>query len=509
MFVIFVPKLIDMPALRPLFMFTLLGLMIPSLLPAEHYFHFTGDARTAYEKVIELRFGEAYALLAKVRLQEPDNLIVHHIENYIDFFKLYTNENEAEYRRLKIKRDQRLETIVEKGNPGSPYYRFVQADIRLQWALVRLRFEDYLGAFTEVSKAYKLLKENEALYPGFMPNKKDLGILHAMVGTIPDSYKWGVKLLGGLEGTIEEGRREVETVLRYAEANDFVFEKETRVLYALLLLHLENKGDTAWQAVNKAGLSPRQSPLESFVMAHVAMRTGRNDQAIEILQLYPKDKSYYRFPYLDYMLGLAKLRRLDGDAGSYFMAYLRNYDGRNFIKETYQKLGWQALINGDEEGYKRHMLNCIAHGQAVAGGDKNAQQEAESGLVPDLDLLRARLLFDGGYFRKGYQLLSGQPAAHFSGAYELEYYYRLGRLLHGMEQYSEALRHYRMTLEKGAGSPLFYACNAALQMGIIYESQGKRAEARTAYERCLSLKPAEYRVGLHQKAKAGLSRLQQ
>lgn len=494
---------------RWLHLFTVLILIVPSGLSAGKYFHFTTDARSAYEKAIDLRFGEAYALLAKVRLQEPDNLIVHHIENYIDFFKLYITEDEEAYKRLKVKRDRRLETIVNHGNPASPYYRFVQADIRLQWALVRLRFEDYLGAFTEVSKAYKLLKENEALYPAFMPNKKDLGILHAMVGTIPDSYKWGVKLLGGLEGTIERGRREVEQVLEYAKNHDFVFEEETRVLHAMLLLHLENKGDAAWQTVNKADLSPRESPLHCFVMAHVAMRTGRNDQAIELLKLFPRNGAYFDFPYLDYMLGLAKLRRLDPDAAPYFKAYLSAHRGRNFIKEAYQKLAWQALINGNRAGYKRHMLNCIAHGYAVAGGDKNAQQEAESGIVPRLDLLKARLLFDGGYLQEGFRLLADQSAADFSGAYELEYYYRLGRLLHGMERYAEALNYYQLVLEKGAGSPLFYACNAALQMGIIYEGQGQRALARAAYERCLSLKPEEYRVGLHQKAKTGLARLQQ
>ncbi|NRA47601.1 MAG: tetratricopeptide repeat protein [Phaeodactylibacter sp.] len=497
-----------MYAPRP-FLLVLLILLLPASMMAGKYFHFTTDARTAYDKATALRFGEAYALLAKVRLQEPDNLIVHHIENYIDFFKLYISENEEEYKKLKARRDLRLETIERSGNPSDPYYRFVQADIRLQWALIRLRFEDYIGAFTEVSKAYKLLRENEALFPHFMPNKKDLGILHAMVGTIPDSYKWGVKLLGGLEGTIEEGRREVEAVLEYAEHHDFVFEKETKVLYSLLMLHLENKGDDAWRAINQTGLTPRESPLHCFIMAHVAMRTGRNDQAIELLQLFPKGGGFYKFPYLDYMLGLAKLRRLDTDAAPFFQSYLQFYNGRNFIKETYQKLGWQALVNGDETAYRRHMLNCIAHGYAVAGGDKNAQQEAESGVVPNLDLLRARLLFDGGYFQQGYEMLANKGEASFKGVHELEYFYRLGRLLHGMEDYPKALSHYRSTIERGADSPSFYACNSALQMGIIYEAQDERNKARKAYERCLSLKPEEYRVGLHQKAKAGLARLGQ
>lgn len=484
----------------------LLAISLPCRASAK-YFHFSTDARSAYAKVTSLRFGEAYALLAQLRLKEPDNLIVHHIENYIDFFTLYINEDESEYKALKARRDQRLDLIKHTGDQQSPYYRFIQADIRLQWALARLRFEDYFGAFTEVSKAHKLLQENDELFPDFLPNKKDLGILHAMVGTIPDNYKWGIKLLGGLEGTIEQGRREIEQVLAKAKGQDFIFEQETQVLYAFLLLHLENQEDEAWKAVANAKLDPRGNPLHCFVMANIAMRSGRNDKAISLLKDRPQGRAYADFPYLDYMLGLAKLRRLDHDAGPYFERYLTQYQGRNFIKEAYQKLAWQSLVKGDEAGYRRHIKSCLQKGYAIAGGDKSAEREALSGQLPELHLLKARLLFDGSYFEQGYQLLSAKPADYFSGARQLEYHYRLGRLLHGMKRYPQAMEQYRFTLEKGSGSPLFYACNAALQIGIIHERHQRMGEARQAYEQCLNLKPEEYRLGLHQKAKAGLARI--
>ncbi len=494
----------------PLVLSLALLLLTPLSGHADSYKHFrySPDARSAYQKVTQLRFGEAYMLLAQIRMNDPDNLIVHHIENYIDFFTLYIDEKDADYERLKKKRDWRLDKIKQTGDPASPYYLFVQADIRLQWALARLRFDDYLGAFTEVSKAYKLLRENETLFPDFMPNKKDLGILHAMVGTIPDSYRWGVKLLGGLEGTIEEGRKEIEEVLRYAGRNDeFLFAQETAVLYAFLLLHLENEETAAWKAISNAGLQPAQNPLHCFVMANIAMRTGQNDAAIKLLRQRPKGTAYHNFPYLEYMLGLAKLRRLDDDAAPHFKAYLQQYTGRNFIKEAYQKLGWQALINGNRAAYFQYMGECLMKGEDKAGGDKHAQEEAASGTPPNLSLLKARLLFDGGYYHDGYELLVRQSAHRFSGEHELEYYYRLGRLLHGMKRYDEALQRYQVTIDKGADSPRFFACNAALQMGAIYEKQGQKPQARQAYERCLSLKPEEYRTGLHQKAKAGLTRL--
>lgn len=499
--------------IRTVFLFFWLSFTMALVLPTASnatgkYFRYSPDARRAYVKATQLRFGEAYVLLAQIRMRDPDNLIVHHVENYIDFFKLYISEEEALYDQLKDKRDRRLEKIKTSGDPSSPYYLFIQADIRLQWALARLRFEDYLGAFAEVSKAHRLLKQNEARFPDFMPNKKDLGILHAMVGTIPDGYKWGVKLLGGLEGTITEGKREIEQVLAYAKRKgDFLFEQETAVLYAFLLLHLANDGQAAWQAINKAGLSPTTNPLHCFVMANIAMRTGKNDAAIPLLQERPKSSAYYSFPYLDYMLGLAKLRRLDTDAAAHFRQYLDTYSGRNFIKEAYQKLAWQALIKGDVAGYHRLMQQCLTQGADEAGGDKHALNEAQAGTPPDIHLLKARLLFDGGYYHKGYHLLMRQSAHRFQGEHELEYHYRLGRLLHGMKRHNEAIKRYEKTVALGADSPRFFACNAALQVGTIYEEQGQADKARSAYERCMTIKPDEYRVSLHQKAKSGLARL--
>ena len=50
----------------------------------------------------------------------------------------------------------------------------------------KLKFEEYFTAFNEVSKAYKLLTENQYRHPSFVANKKSLGILHAIIGTIPD-----------------------------------------------------------------------------------------------------------------------------------------------------------------------------------------------------------------------------------------------------------------------------------------------------------------------------------
>lgn len=477
-------------------------------LPARH-FHYTPSAREAYEQVLSLRFEEAKATIAQVRRRDPDNLVVYHIENYIDFFSIYIGESEAEFQRLKANRDLRLAQIAS-GDPASPYYLYVQADIRLQWALARLKFGEYLHAFTEVSKAYKLLKANQEKFPEFIPNYKDLGILHAMVGTIPDGYKWGVKLLSGLEGTIEQGRKELELVLDYAGRHDFIFESEAEALYAFLLLHLENKEKNAWLAARQAGWNPASNLLHCFVQANIAMRTGRNDEAIHILEQRPRGKAYFPFPYLDFMLGIAKLRRLDPDAHIYLRRYARQFQGRNFLKEAYQKLAWHQLLLGDENGYRRYMQACTRRGYLIVGGDISAQREADAGLAPPVDLIKARLLFDGAYYKQAYRILSRRSETDFTHPrFRLEYFYRMGRIFHGMEQFPQALHYYQLTIQRGASEPYFFACNAALQAGLIYEELGMTDRAADLFRRCLAMSPEEYRTGLHQKATTGLSRLRQ
>ncbi len=473
------------------------------------YFNYTPSAREAYEKVLSLRFEEAQVMIDQIRQRDPGNLVVYHIENYIDFFRIYIGESEAEFSRLKSNRDRRLAQVAG-GDPASPYYLYVQADIRLQWALARLKFGEYFNAFTEVSKAYKLLQDNQKKFPGFMPNYKDLGILHAMVGTIPDGYKWGVKLLSGLDGTIEQGRKELELVLNYAEYHDFIFESEAEALYAFLLLHLDNQEDAAWQATYNAGWKPRSNMLHCFVQANIAMRTGRNDEAIQLLEQRPRGDAYLAFPYLDFMLGIAKLRRLDDDGHIYLQRYAQQFSGRNFIKEAYQKLAWHQLLQNNKTGYRRYMEACSRRGFLVVGSDVSAQREAEAGLVPPFDLIKARLLFDGAYYEKAYRVLSPRSEEDFPNKrFRLEYLYRMGRIFHGMKQYPQALHYYQLTIERGQSSPYFFACNAALQAGLIYEELGMSDRAADFFRRCLSMSPEEYKTGLHQKATTGLSRLRE
>lgn len=485
-----------------------ISLHIPGVCLTAGYYAWTPLLEKAYREATSLRLHAARNTLRSAAIEDANNLLQYHVAGYVDFFEVYISEDETRYKEYTSRRQDYLKYIEKNGNPNSPWHRFLLADLRLQWALVRLKFEDYTSAFFDTNKAFKLLTENETLFPDFMPNKKNLGILHAMAGTIPEGYQWAVEWFTSFEGTVEQGTRELQEVVDYAAKNPFIYEEEVYIYYTYLRLHLGNDTEGAWQIVNTARLNPRENPLHCFVLANIAMRTGNGPRALEILNNCPSGPDFFPLYYLSYMRGLVRLQNLDTGAEKDFEYFLTHFKGRHFIKDTYQKIAWCRLLRGDLLGYDRYMKQCLEKGHTVVGNDRSAYEEARRRIMPDPLLLKARLLFDGGYYQRAWELLQNRmPSDYISTHHQLELSYRKGRILQALGKYETAIEHFRHVIAIGREQPWYFACRAALEMGHVYEQLGDVRNARAAYQQCLSIQPEEHRTGLHQQAKAGLERL--
>lgn len=469
-------------------------------------YEFTPLATRAYKSVISLRFGDAYKDLAQMRLTEPDNLLYYYISDYIDVMKVFINEDKAEFKKLEKNKAKRLEALAT-GPQDSPYFLLTQAEINIHWALARIKQEEYITAAREISSAYRMLEKNTKKFPNFAPNNKCLSIIHAAIGTVPDEYKWGLSILN-IEGSMEQGRQELADLVAYTKKNNSVFDDEANCIYTFTLLYLGNQGDAAWQTVLDSRLKPEKNPLAALGMANVAIKTGHVNEAVQYLIKAPRSKNYFELPYLDYYMGMAKLYRLDADANFYLKKYIDTYKGKMGIKETYQKMAWYEMINGNEAGYWANLQLIKKHGNKIFEGDKAAQREAEAGIKPDQTLLKARLLFDGSQFEMALKTILTKSVADYDNnkAYQLEYTYRLGRIYHKLNNLGEAVNAYQQTINDGKNDKSHYACNAALQIGLIYEQQKNYNMAKQFFNICLEISPDDYRASLHQKAKAGINR---
>lgn len=466
-------------------------------------FEFSPGCSAAYQKIFQLRLNEASAQLAQLKKSEPQNRMPEFLENYIDFFKVYISENETAFAQMKTNVEDRLEKLG-RGNAASPYLRYTQAEVHLQYALCKVKFGEYVGAVFEVKKAYALLQENQQLFPAFKPNLKSLGLLHTLFGAIPDSYKFGAKILG-LKGSIEQGMAEMQQVIGDPQ---FQFRDEAVILYTLLQLHLQKKGDDAWQLIEQANLPYENNMLNCFIAASVAQHTGQNDKVIDIIRHKPAGTGFYPVAYLDFMLGVAKLNRLDGDANVYLARYINQHPGRSYKKEAFRKLAWFHLLNGNGEQYKKYMQSCLKFPHAATDEDKSAQKEAERGITPDGGILKARVLFDGGYYDKALLAINAVDPGKFTRSRDkVEYPYRKARILDEMGKTAEAVKAYLNTIQLGSSYDYYFAANAALKLAGIFERQGKTSNAITYYQMALNLDKDEYTNSINAEAKAGLNRL--
>ena len=481
---------------------------------ASAQYDFNHQCREVYNEILNFRFNEAQTLIDQELQEHPDNLIPVFLENYIDFFKLFTGENKLEFEVLKGNKSKRLK-LLEKGDKKSPYYRFCLAGVKLHWAFARLKFGEYTTAAFEIRSAFLLLKENEKLFPNFLPNEVGRGILHVIVGLIPDNYRW-LANIAGLDGTIEEGVAELDSVFYYDGSNKVynLFKPEACFYLAFVYTNLYYNKQKSLDLISQfdrdsSFIEYRNSPLIIFAKSSIYMKSGLNDNVVKLLSSYHPPQGTYPFLYLEFLEGLANLSRLDTTSAMFFNSFLDKFKGINYIKSGHQKLAWIFLLQGDTNSYKTEIFKAGKTGHTFVDDDKQAHSEYNVEIIPAIPLLKARLLFDGGYYQEALNILLNTSLEDYIRSRKdlAEYTYRLGRIHHQMGNIKKAEKFYTKTVFLGRDIPHYYAANAALNLGLIYEKRGDFVGADTNYRICVSLKHDEYQNSLRQKAKAGLNRL--
>lgn len=464
------------------------------------------DVTEIYQDLTDFKLDTARHKLTVYARRNPCNYAALHLENYLDFFELFVYEDQVRFDILERNKKKRLALIEKNLSKDTPYYRFLKAEILLQWAITRAKFDQFFVAGRELYGAYLLLEKNQREFPEFLLNNKSLSIIHSLIETV--EVPGLVKKLFRLNGSIEKGVKEIESLI--AALNEgHIFYGEAEAIKAYILFFQARQQESALEFIKNSSLDHKTSLPAAFLKAKIAQKAGYNDLAISILHNAPSSSSYSDFPHLNFMQGMCHLRALDPQCSNYFNAYLDAFEGKHFIKEAYQKLAWARLVfYQDTMGYRQLIALAGTQGESILEGDKQAMQESRQTGLPNIPLLKARLLFDGGYYEKGLSfLLPFGKNADFIRNHGLEYHYRLGRLYHAVGDLRSAKLHYLKTTVLDRSGKTYECCNAYLQLAYIHEDQRKDKDADRYFRLCLDSDPETYQRSLHQKAKSGLDRL--
>lgn len=484
----------------------LLGCLItPNFLYAN--FDFNANCLKAYQHIFELKLGTARQLIANEKKVHPNNAIVPLLENYVDYFYLITTESKSEFERLEANKEDRI-AIISDDDKNSPYYLYAQAEINLQWALIRGRYGSYLTAAREINRANNMLQENSKKFPGFHLNGKGLGLINAVIGALPEGFLKSTLSTFGLKGNLQTGLGMLDKLAENLPKSTYEpFYEETIFYYAYVLSDVARSSQAYAKTMKYTARIADTSLLKSYLQAYVCARNGHNDEAIEILANRPTGSAYQAFPYLDYLMGIAKLNKLDYSASASFDRFLQTNKGVNYIKDANLHLGWIALLKGDETGYNTYASKAKSSGYTFQERDKQALNDANAP-TPNKNLLKARLLFDGGYLAKAADVLAdSNPADYTTPKDKAEYYYRLGRINDDLAKDDLALSNYQNAINTGKNLKYYYAAKAAIQMGKIYEKKNNSAKAKASFNMAIGMKNHEYESSIESEAKQGLKRV--
>ena len=484
-------------------------LMLACRQHANAYFEFNNQCVLAYKSLLSLKLAEGKQLIEAERARHPQNAITYLLDNYYDFFWLITTDSRTDFDRLNGNKALRLDLINADPDHNSPYYNFAIAQINLQWAFLHSRFGQYTTAGLEVNRAWRALQYNQKNYPDFLPNQMPLSVVQVLLGSLPGGPLKTVLNFLGIKGDAQKGIKMLEAMpAQLTKSAQAYFYPE--LVYYLTYIQTDVMADRqAYQKMQHyLSLMDSASLLKSYIGGYISLRSGHSTEAINLLQKAPQSKAYPNFAQLDYLLGLAKLNRLDTDAYLYFNRFLQKTNGSNFIKDAWLHLGWQALLAGNPHGYQHAVEQVKTKGNLYNEKDKQAFDEATDD-TPNPILLKARLLFDGGFYTKALNLLSNKTEGDFTPARDrLEFCYRLARIYDALTRFDDALKYYQLTISAGKASTYHYAATSAVKMGAIYELQNNPAKAAQSYQQVFSFKNRQFKNSLEQKAREGLARTQ-
>ncbi len=459
----------------------------------------------AQKHIAALRLDKGKAFVELEKQANKMNMAVHLFDNYIDFYRILCLQKKEDFDAFEKAKSSRIEALKRIDN-SNPYKLYAQSEIHLQNAFLKGMFEEYLGAALDFRTCFQLLEENSKKFPYFITNKKDLGVIKAILGTVPDSYHWIVSI-AGMKADLNEGLQLMKDYIDKADEKEILMErKNAQYFYALFNLNFLKNKKEAWTLADKFTSDYKTNLMSTCIRSFAAKGTDNNEACLITLNEKPIGQEYISFPFLEMMHGSALLMRLDLSAANHFRKFIATNKDKNDNKEAYLKLSWCAWLKNDTATYL--LYRNIATNISKNGERNKLASSGGRGFFPEKSLLKARLLFDGGYYTQAEEILTSKFIVTFKSELEkVEYNYRLGRIYHESNKLSKAIEHFDLTIKANFKENEFMAANACLQLGFIYQKLNFKQLAKTYFNKVLEYKNYDYKNYLQQQAKAAMAKL--
>lgn len=475
---------------------------------APPYFHINPNLVDAQKHNLELKLDKARLTLTRELIANQNNCAAHYLLHFNAYLKAFISEEDADYKSYLLIQ-QRAIRQIQQLNDNEPHKKYALADIYFYSATLKGKFDEVYGAARDIHRAHTLIEENHAKFPTFLPNNKTRGILKVYLSTVPENYAWIVNFLG-IKGDLEEGLSLLQSIAHHGDKtpNYQSCAKEASYLYSFALYHVAKQSDKAWIETLRCTADYKTSLLSTFFRSNMALKLNKNEIALSLLLNRPSDSEYESCVMLNFLLGTAKLNKDDPTAILEFKKFKDQYRGKNYIKSNLQKMSWYYFLSGDRKQAELHKELIETNGFSINEDDKLATRYGKKPW-PNKELLRARLLYDGGYYNKSAAVIAKIELNELPNSNQkAEYCYRRGRISEKLGHIELAMKFYEASSLYAVHSDEYYGSYASIYLGEYHASKRDKKMAKKFFDRALSLKNnKEYTESIEYRVKLGLKML--
>jgi hypothetical protein len=454
----------------------------------------------AYAEVVKMRPAAARQWLKGA----PANAGTLLVADCLDITELLVSQDATRYEAVVAAQDRRLHALENSSEAGA-LRAYALAEIRLHQAAAQVVFGHEVQGAWSLRKSYQQMQAVVQQFPQYLPARKTLGMLQFFIGSLPESYRWFLKLLG-LPGSVEAGLHNMR--LAATQANDF--QLEARLILALLEGTYYKKPEAALQLVESLRRQQPDNLLLGYLLVSLHKKQHHTNAALKAYRACPAGPDYLALPYLHHMA--ADLLLYQGQYAASMrenQQFLQLYRGQHYRKDAAFKLYLAAWLSHDAATADKYRRQIDAGGRTVLEEDNYAQRFFEEKLPLNRTLTRARLQIDGGYYLDALRTLDSFQVLRTTPLRDrLEEPYRRARAYHLLGHPDSARLLYARTIALAGNAPYYFAPQSALQLGYLYQLEGQKNTARVYFKKALSYPKHEYKNSTDTKAKLALKELE-
>jgi tetratricopeptide (TPR) repeat protein len=472
-----------------------LFLCLPPLLLVAQDLSFDDRLLEAHRLALNLQPEEALS-----NVSGDSSIEAVYIASLAETLELLITEDYSRFSQYEDRLQKRLEKKIRAA--GSDV-QFLQAELRLHSAFVYLKFGHELDAALHLRQAYQIAEGCRNKFPGYLPIRKTSGVLQLILGSVPDKYSWVLNLLN-MRGSVPAGLAHLKKIAHSSGP----LAEEGALLQALVHGFILSQPAVGLETMNEFNQELPDNRLALFLSASLALKDSQNELALNLLKRLAASTAGIPLHYAHYLTGEAYLQK-----GEYLRAvssyrwFIENQRGDNYIKDAHYKMGVCYWL----EGANKDALVCFQDarnkGKEATEADKSAARALSDNDPPDVVLSKIRYLTDGGYYIEAGELLSTISAGDLQTKKDrVEFLYRKARLAHKTKK-PEAIDFYKQAVKLNGQEEWYFAPNACLQLGYLYQSLNRKKEAEEYFERALTYRRHAYKNSIDSKALSALAQL--